>query len=487
MTIRLSKSRFVAGWKCHRLLWLKVHEPDAPELVPDLATQDRFEQGNEVGLLAQAEFPDGVFIDLPYNQYQEKIEATRQALADEAPAIFEASFTEDGVFVAVDVLERTDDGFTLIEVKSSSSLKPEHIPDAAIQVHVLRAAGLPVSRVELMHLNKGYRRPDVGSLFVREDITEKALDFLPCIPDELGAMREMLRGDFPDLPLNLQCSSMRDCPFLSRCWPTDRDHVLSLHGKGVKKALPLIKDGFSSVLDISEDMDGLSAVARRQVRAVRANAMIVESGLGKALDELESPIGFLDFETISRALPPWDGFGPWSTIPVQLSYHELGSDGQITHTEWLAEGPENPTGPLARALVAACLDARHVLTYTTYERTQIKTLIRHVPEMAAELRALIGRLVDLKDIVQNYVYHPDFQGSLSIKQVLPALVPDLGYDDLAIQEGMGASVDIARMMLRPESFEPGEREQLRIDLLAYCERDTWAMVKLLEKLGELVS
>ncbi|TFG63438.1 MAG: DUF2779 domain-containing protein [Gemmatimonadales bacterium] len=262
---------------------------------------------------------------------------------------------------------------------------------------------------------------------------------------------------------------------------------MSLHGKGVKRALPLIADGFEFVCDVPEDLDGLSDVARRQVRAVRANELIIEPGLDRVLEGLKYPIGFLDFETISRALPPWDGIGPWATMPVQFSVHELGSDGQVTHTEWLADAPDNPSGPLARALVDACRDAKQVLTYTFFERTQINTLIEHVPELAPELEELKSRLVDLKDIVQNYVYHPDFQGSLSIKQVLPSLVPDLSYGDLAIQEGMGASVEIARMMLRPESFEPGECEQLRSDLLAYCERDTWAMVKLLEKLRELVS
>lgn len=69
------------------------------------------------------------------------------------------------MFVAVDVLERNGDGFTLIEVKSSSSQKDEHIPDAAIQTHVLRQCGITVQRAEIMHLNKEFRFPDEGDLF----------------------------------------------------------------------------------------------------------------------------------------------------------------------------------------------------------------------------------------------------------------------------------------------------------------------------------
>ena len=140
----LSKSRFVAGWQCPKLLWWKVHEPNAVELQPDRVLQDRFDQGEQVGQLARQQFPGGVLIDLPHTAVQERLAATQAALDAGAPAIFEASFLEGDVFVAVDVLLRTDGGFTLIEVKSSSSVKEEHIPDAAIQTWVLRQSGLAI-------------------------------------------------------------------------------------------------------------------------------------------------------------------------------------------------------------------------------------------------------------------------------------------------------------------------------------------------------
>ncbi len=123
----------------------------------------RMRQGNVVGQRACEEFPGGVLIDLPYDDYDEKIEATRKALADGAPAIFEASFREDGVFVAVDVLERVDDGYNVIEVKASNETKDKHIPDVAVQAHVVRAAGLDVRRCEVMTLNRDHRHPDVGT------------------------------------------------------------------------------------------------------------------------------------------------------------------------------------------------------------------------------------------------------------------------------------------------------------------------------------
>ena len=131
--MRLSKSRFVAGAQCHKLLWWKVHEPGAVELQPDKVLQDRFDQGRQVEHLAHGRFPGGRLIDLPHDAVAQRLTLTQEALRAGVPVIFEAGFLADDTFVAVDVLERLGQGFRLIEVKSSSAAKPEHIPDVAVQ------------------------------------------------------------------------------------------------------------------------------------------------------------------------------------------------------------------------------------------------------------------------------------------------------------------------------------------------------------------
>src|SRR5712691_10636761 len=136
---RLSKSRFTSGLQCHKKLWWEVHEPNALELQPDKVLQDLFDQGRQVGELARTRYPGGVLIDLPHHASAERVAATQRALDAGAPAIFEATFIADGTYVAIDVLEKQDDGYHLTEVKSSSSLKEEHIPDVAIQARVAAA------------------------------------------------------------------------------------------------------------------------------------------------------------------------------------------------------------------------------------------------------------------------------------------------------------------------------------------------------------
>src|ERR1035437_5869480 len=170
--VGLSKSRFTAGLQCHRALWWKVHDRDAPELETGPELQAIFDQGTRVGDLAREYIPGGQLIDVPYWNADKRIETTRQAIVSGAQVIYEASFRADDVFVSVDILHRAprSRGWTLSEVKSTTKVKPAHIPDAAVQTHVLRRSGLPVLQTELMHLNRECRHPDLSNLFTRTAI-----------------------------------------------------------------------------------------------------------------------------------------------------------------------------------------------------------------------------------------------------------------------------------------------------------------------------
>src|SRR3954468_4818842 len=102
-------------------------------------------------------------------------------------------------------------------------------------------------------------------------------------------------------------------------------------------------------------------------------------------------LGFLDFETVGRALPAWNGLGPWRQTAAQFSYHVRGPDGKVMHAEYLAEGPDDPSmppddprEPLARAMLDAARDADRVVVYTSFESPRIKELAEHLPHLSEE-------------------------------------------------------------------------------------------------------
>jgi len=484
MPLRLSKSRFTAGMQCHKLLWWKVHEPDAVELQPNKVLEDRFNQGAQVGALARDRFPGGVLVDLPYYATDERLKLTRKLIDDGVPTIFEASFIADNTFVAVDALTRQDDGFHMTEVKSSSSQKEEHLADAAVQVHVLNRSGIDVRGVDIMHLNKECHYPDLSNLFERTDVTAAVQPLLGKIGWEIDAQLAMLDGPLPDKPIGKNCFEPHECPFMERCWPKDSDHIIRLFNVGGKKACDHMLTGVNKIGDLPPTQK-LQPAQKRQIRAMKENRLIVEPGLAQALEPFNVKLGFLDFETIQRAVPVWPDMVPWEQAAAQFSYHERQADGTYTHAEFLAEGSHDARPELARAMVTATAGAERVAMYTSFEKTRIRGLQKAVPELRSELEELESKLIDLHPIIKDYVYHPGFLGSFSLKFVLTPLVPELTYDDLVIVDGMVASVEIARLLFVAQKIAPEERDRVRKDLLNYCERDTWAMVKLLEKLGEL--
>ena len=271
---------------------------------------------------------------------------------------------------------------------------------------------------------------------------------------------------------------------MNRCWPDSPRHIGRLYSVGTKKTVQYMADGVHTMDDIPPKKK-LPAAAQRQLRAMKEGRLIVEPGLAEALEPFNVRLGYLDFETIARAVPVWPGMGPWQMAAAQYSYHEEQPDGTVSHEGWLAEGPEDARPALAEAMVKHCAGASRVVMYTSFERTCIRDLQEAVPHLAEPLRDLESRLIDLCPVVRDYVYHPDFHGSFSLKYILHPLVPHLTYDDLMVVDGMVASVEIARLLFAAGKIPPEQREKTRQDLLDYCERDTEAMVELLERLREL--
>ena len=493
----MSKSRFTAGSQCHKLLWLRVHEPLAVELQPTKVLEDRFDQGAHVGVLARERFAGGVFIRLAdrideparssTERDDERLVLTRQAIEDGANTLFEGAFFADNTFIACDILQREADGWRLIEVKSSNSVKDEHLLDAAVQVHVLEMCGLNVTVVEIMHLNTDCRHPELGNLFEREDVSAAVRELVPRIHDEIEAQLAMLRGPIPEASIGLHCSEPFDCPFQDRCWPNDADHISNLYWIGRKtRCQEYVDKGIHRISQIPPTKK-LNFTQKRQIRAMNEGRLIVERGLAAALEPFNARLGFLDFETINRAVPVWPGMKPWEQAAAQFSYHEDNGDGTYSHAEFLAEGPDDARPLLAQRMIEATSRADRVVSYSSFEKTRIRGLQESVPQLKAELAELETKLVDLLPVMRDHVYHPDFHGSFSIKAVLTPLVAELTYSDLVIIDGLVASVQIARLLFVSGKIPPDEVPQVRKDLLEYCERDTWAMVKLLEKLRVLAA
>jgi len=486
----LSKSRFIAGLQCYKRLYLECFHRELADPVGE-AQQAVFDSGTEVGELARRLYPGGLLIAEDHLHHEEAMTTTAEALPDvPIPALFEAAFRHDDIRIRADILARTDDGrFDLIEVKSSTQVKEEYIPDVAVQLYVLKGCGVPVRRACLGHINREYvyqgGEYDLPQLFSIVDVTDRALAYLVEIPGLLAGMRQpLLAAEPPDIKIGKQCVKPYVCGFFGHCHPDLPEHHVSTLPRVSDNLLAAFEEfGIEDIRDIPEDFAGLSFVQQRVRDCVVNNHLHLDGELADRLRELEHPIHFLDFETFNPALPLYPGTRPYDFIPFQWSDHVLDESGRLTHREFLHDGPDDPREPFTTSLLEALGDRGSIVVYSSFEASRIRELARAFPALADELsRVIETRIVDLLQLVRQHCYHPLFHGSFSIKRVLPALVPGLDYSDLDISDGMTASLAYAEMR-RPET-DKQRHDFLKNSLLSYCKRDTEAEVRLLRTLKD---
>jgi predicted RecB family nuclease len=376
----------------------------------------------------------------------------------------------------------------LIEVRSSTRVKEVYYPDVGIQYYVLRGEGLQIDRVFLMHLNNEYvydgKRLDLEALFSSSDLTEGAIAYQEEIPSLLASLKEMLAAsDPPVMTPSKHCNRPYGCEFWEYCMKGMPDHwVTELSGIGQNKLDELEEMGIYDIGEIPEGF-GLTAMQERIRNCVVNGEAYIARELKEALEDMEFPIHFLDFETLALAIPRYAGTRPYQAIPFQWSDHILHKNGKIEHRAYLCEEDKDPREEFSLTLLDVLGSKGSIVTYTDYERRIIVALAEGHPEYQKRLLATLDRLVDLYKIIRNNYYHPEFHGSFSLKSVLPAVVPEMSYDGLAVQEGQEAGIEYMRMI--DPSTPAEEKEKIKKNLLKYCGHDTLAMVRIREALLNL--
>ena len=485
---RLSKSKFLSGLQCHKRLYLEVHHPSLATK-PDAATQAMFDMGTEVGELARSRFPGGTLVEAGYRQTEAALAQTAALIQDlTVSAIFEAAFLHGGVLIRADVLERVFTaegqfrGWRLIEVKSSTKVKDVHLEDLAVQSEVILGAGLTLVSVCLMHINTGYLYRDgvidLTELFAIQDLSEAVAERRAEVPERLATMsRMLLQPQAPAIEPDRHCHTPYDCPFWEHCTkdkPARWIHYLP----GSKQVVDqLTQQGVTTIDEIPAGTT-LLPVQRR----VKENVEWVSAKLGPALKAVQYPVHHLDFETVMLAVPRITETRPYQALPVQWSNHIEQATGEVRHEEFLHKDASDPRKVLAESLLESLGEQGSICVYSSYERSILEQLATAVPSLRQALSLIVGRLWDLHPIIKDHYYHPAFGGSYSIKSVLPAMIPALAYDDLAIKEGGHAASQYYRMVFVETDWV--ERAKIQEALLAYCKRDTLAMVELRRALKE---
>jgi hypothetical protein len=446
----LSKSTFMAGIQCQKRLYLSKFRRDLlPEEV-DEQQQAIFDAGIDTGLLAQQLFPNGIDASplTPFD-YQKSVKRTQSYLMTN-DVIYEACFQYEGALCAIDILVRKDDLWYAFEVKGTNSVKPQHITDAAFQYYVMTRSGLPLGDISIVHFNSSYVRRgdlDVQALFTATSVLNDVIEQQDSVKENIGVLKAMLAAKVePEIEVGTHCTNPYECPFIDHCW----------------------KD-----------------VAEEESEELSTEATVDTSSLQGFVSELKYPIYYFDFETVMYGIPPYNESSPWQALPFQYSLHKQQKpQSTCTHSEYIGDGKSDPREALILKLINDAGTKGTILAWhASFEISCLKGLIRNFPQYEKPLQSIIHRMVDLKiPFSKKWIDIPACKGSASIKVVLPVFIPELSYEDLDIQEGMTASFVYSQLQYQDEATQQTQQKQL----LEYCKLDTFAMVRIFEKINQSI-
>ena len=322
-------------------------------------------------------------------------------------------------------------------------------------------------------------------MFTIESVYDQVLEFLPRIPNEVRRLKNVIESpEVPNIDIGNHCSEPYDCDFKGTCWKHVPEYsVYNISRLNKDKKFDLYNQGVITLDQIDLGQTDLNPNQMLQVQSeVDGTTYIDKDEIRNFTNGLSYPLYFLDFETIGPAVPIYQGSRPFQQLVFQYSLHiQYSPNSEIIHREYLANPKEDPRIGFIEQLTEDCGTSGDILVYNIgFERGKLNDLIDVFPQYSNELRRIVNRLKDLMiPFQQKWYYAPEMKGSYSIKYVLPALVPELSYNDLDIKEGGTASNTFLSMV--NETFE-GDVEETRRQLLEYCKLDTYAMVKILEKL-----
>lgn len=495
-TLYLSKSKYCALWQCPKLAWLLKHKPELKTL--DEATLARMRTGSEVGDLAMGLFGDFVEVtayDGERLDLNKMIEATKAEMERGTPNICEASFSYNGLYCAVDILKRENGGWAIYEVKSSTHGEREvYAADVAYQKYVLTHCGVNVVGTFVVVLNSEYvfdGTLDINGLFRIEDVS-KAVEAESREIERVLALGEkyLLSDEEPAIDLSEACNYPYRCPYWEYCTRgLPKPNVFDLYRMDFATKIRYYLAGAVSYREV---WDFNTVTNRKQIMQMDfalhdRGDYIDREGIRDFLSQLSYPLYFLDFETVQYPVPRYVGTSPFSQIPFQYSLHYIEREGgELQHREFLADAGTDPRRAIAERL---CEDIPMGFCVTAYNKSfecgKLKDLAKLFPDLAEHLLDISGNIVDLITPFQSGLYYNRAMGgSFSIKSVLPALFPDepsLDYHNLEDIHNGSEAMNAFHAM---EHMPPEELERTRRNLLKYCELDTYAMVKVWEKLKE---
>ncbi len=448
---------------CPAHLWAKKH--DQYSVVLSEFEQSIMDLGKEVEKIA---------IDAFRDQFQQP--HTNQIVE------YQRTFTYRNFLARADILvyKPDTDQYDLYEVKSSTKVKEEHIHDVAFQTFVLSQT-IHVDQVYIVHVNTDYifkQELEADKFLSQENVTKQVVALqtdVAILSEQAFRMAELTNADQA-----AKCLKPKKCPCPLVCHPHLPEYsVFDIPKLDKKKKQLLVEKGLITLDRIPNNFP-ITSLQRQHIQCMLTGDEFVDyKRVRVEVSKYQYPLYFLDYETISTAIPMFEGRRPYEQLVFQYSLHILPTPGgELIHREALVISDQDPQPEIAGRLASDIGDVGTVLVwFKPFEKSMNKGMGEELPEYTDLFKGINQRVIDLGDVFSKGFYiHPKFNGSWSIKNVLPVVSPTLSYAGMGVSNGTQAMTAWLKASHPNTSTE--EREQITNDLLRYCELDTLAMVEI---------
>ena len=484
MSMHLTKSRYLTGQHCSKKLWLSTHRYELGEYVKSFAATI----GDEVGIGATTNYPNGKMIQASYKEHEAAVKETLELINDdETGAIFEAAFEYENIRIRVDIFERLGDNkWGIREVKSSKSVQDHFYNDIGIQYYVLVGLGYNIASAKLIHTNSNYilrgKEIDWGNFFSTVEYLPGIKESLPEIKKELLRLRE-IQHDTKEPFIYPSKGFCKGCEFWDYCTKEKpSDWVEHLPRLSPKKRNELQELKIENIAKIPEGYS-LTNNQSKVVNATKTGKVFCDDSFSSEIKKYNPPAYYFDFETLSCAIPIFQGLKPFERVPFQWSLHHLSAEGKTQHWEFLAREKTD----FRREMIESFINIVHpnqdkIIVYNaSFEKSVLKEMGVLYPDLQDKIDNIIERIEDLMAFIQKNFYHPQFNGSFSLKKVLPALLPhEEQYSEGEVSGGDEAQAQFYNLIC--DKYDQNKKATVADDLIAYCNKDTHSLILIYQHL-----
>ena len=485
----LTKTKITSGLQCKKKLWFDFHEPIKKD-------NFLFHLGNRFGDVVRKNYGIGLNLYNKNFNKQKAVEDTAKAIKDESvKVIYEGTFIYSDTLVEADVLLRKNDGWELLEAKSSTKLKDEHIDDIAIQSYIIKSSKVKINSVKLIHVDNEFTYEgdeNYSDLIEEVDITKDILFKEKTVQANIDLFKPIADKNYsnPKVEMGEHCLKPHKCPYIARCnnlKPFSKKTPISILprvGKTLEQKYK--KRDITSLEDIPSTE--LNESQRIIQQAHKDNKPYVNPKIAEIFKEFKWPFYFMDFETINQGVPIIKGTKPYYALPFQWSVHKWDSQNAKIDSgkSFLDFSSQNIERKFVESLLDAVGSEGTVFAHNASTETSVLKRLKDkdsCKDLSEKIDNLIVRVVDTLEIVKNNFYAPVMGGDYELKKIIKAIPSDISYEEEDNIAG-GTEAQLAWFIYTdPKTSNDDKEKQIKL-LKAYCAKDTLAIYYLIKHLLE---